>query len=89
MTSAGGGDLSARLVQGLEADAVRASGYVEQSLAMCTVLAPVIGYEQAAAIAKEAHHTGRTVREVAREKSGIPEDRLNKLLDPTSQTGGG
>jgi fumarate hydratase, class II len=78
-----------RLVQGLQADAVRASGYVEQSLAMCTVLAPVIGYEQAAAIAKEAHRTGRTVREIAREKSGIPEDRLNELLDPISQTGAG
>jgi fumarate hydratase class II len=75
-----------RLVQGLEADAARASGYVEQSLAMCTVLAPVIGYEQAAAIAKEAHRTGRTVREVAREKSGIPEERLNELLDPRTQT---
>ncbi len=76
-----------RLVQGLQADAVRASGYVEQSLAMCTVLAPVIGYEQAAAIAKEAYQSGRTVREVAREKSGIPEGRLNELLDPSSQTG--
>src|ERR1017187_3481697 len=75
-----------RLVQGIEADATRASGYVEQSLAMCTVLAPVIGYEQAAAIAKEAHRTGRTVREVAREKSGIPEERLNELLDPRTQT---
>ena len=75
-----------RLVQGLAADAARASGYVEQSLAMCTVLAPVIGYEQAAAIAKEAHRTGRTVREVAREKSGLPEDRLNQLLDPRGQT---
>jgi fumarate hydratase, class II len=76
-----------RLVQGLEAHASRASGYVEQSLAMCTVLAPVIGYEKAAAIAKEAYATGRTVREVAREKSGIPEDRLNALLDPRTQTG--
>jgi fumarate hydratase class II len=77
-----------RLVQGLDADRVRATGYVEQSLSMCTVLAPVIGYEQAAAIAKEAYRTGRTVREVARERSGIPEDRLNALLDPSSQTGG-
>ncbi len=76
-----------RLVQGLEADAVRASGYVEQSLAMCTVLAPVIGYEQAAAIAKEAYRSGRTVREVAQERSGIPEERLNELLDPRGQTG--
>jgi fumarate hydratase, class II len=76
-----------RLVQGLEADPQRASGYVEQSLAMCTVLAPVIGYEKAAAIAKEAYRSGRTVREVARETSGIPEGRLNELLDPRSQTG--
>jgi fumarate hydratase class II len=76
-----------RLVQGLEADAVRASGYVEQSLAMCTVLAPVIGYEQAAAIAKEAYRSGRTVREIAQERSGIPEERLNELLDPRGQTG--
>jgi len=76
-----------RAIQGLEADRERASGYVEQSLAMCTVLAPVIGYEKAAAIAKEAYQTGRTVREVAREKSGIPGDQLEKLLDPRSQTG--
>jgi fumarate hydratase class II len=77
-----------RAIQGLEADADRASGYVQQSLAMCTVLAPVIGYEKAAAIAKEAYRTGRTVREVARESSGIPEDRLDELLDPRGQTGG-
>src|SRR6202035_4973356 len=42
-----------RLIQGLEADAQRAAGYIEQSLAMCTVLAPVIGDEKAAATAKE------------------------------------
>ncbi len=79
-----------RAIQGLQADADRASGYVEQSLAMCTVLAPVIGYEKAAAIAKEAYRTGRTVREVARESSGIPEVQLNELLDPDprGQTGG-
>ncbi len=76
-----------RAIQGLEADAARASSFVEQSLAMCTVLAPEIGYEQAAAIAKQAFRTGRTVREVAREMSGIPEERLNQLLDPKSQTG--
>jgi len=76
-----------RAVRGLQADAARASGFVEQSLAMCTVLAPEIGYERAAAIAKEAYRSGRTVREVAREISGIPEDRLNQLLDPRSQTG--
>jgi fumarate hydratase class II len=76
-----------RAIRGLEADRERASGFVEQSLAMCTVLAPEIGYDKAAAIAKEAYRTGRTVREVAREMSGIAEGRLNELLDPRSQTG--
>jgi len=80
-------NFEARAIRGLQADAARASGFVEQSLAMCTVLAPEIGYERAAAIAKEAYRSGRTVREVAREMSGISEDRLNQLLDPRSQTG--
>jgi fumarate hydratase class II len=87
LLAAGSRNFDRRLVQGLEADAQRASGYVEQSLAMCTVLAPVVGYEKAAAIAKEAYRSGRTVREVARETSGIPEGGLNELLDPRSQTG--
>ena len=77
--------MSGRL-RGLEADAERASGFVEQSLAMCTVLAPEIGYEKAAAIAKEAYRTGRTVREVAREMSGLAEDRLEELLDARKQS---
>lgn len=76
-----------KLVDGLEADRGRAEGYVEQSLAMATVLAPVIGYEEAAALAKEAWSTGRTVREVAREKSGLEEQRLEELLDPAGQVG--
>ena len=87
LLAAGSRNFARRLIEGLEADAQRASGYVEQSLAMCTVLAPVIGYEKAAAIAKEAYRSGRTVREVARETSGIPDGRLNELLDPRSQTG--
>jgi fumarate hydratase class II len=78
-------NLDERCIQGLEADRERATGFVEQSLAMCTVLAPEIGYEKAAMIAKEAYSTGRTVREVAREHSGLTEDRLNQLLDPVNQ----
>jgi fumarate hydratase class II len=50
------------------------------------VLAREIGYDKAAALAKDAYASGRTVREVAREKSGIGEARLNELLDPRSQT---
>ena len=74
--------------RGLEADRERATSLVEKSLAMVTVLAPVIGYEKAAAISKDAFATGRTVREVAQEKSGLDEARLNELLNPESQAGG-
>jgi fumarate hydratase class II len=88
LLAAGSRNFETRLVAGLEADAERASSLVEQSLAMVTVLAPEIGYEAAAAISKEAFKSGRTVREVAREKSGIPEERLNELLNPESQAGG-
>jgi len=81
----GSRNFAERLVDGLQVNRERAEGYVEQSLSMVTVLAPEIGYEKAAAIAKEAYKTGRTIREVAREQSGLPEDRLNRLLDPESQ----
>jgi len=87
LLAAGSGNFAAKLVDGLEADRARAEGYVEKSLAMVTALAPEIGYESAAALAKEAYASGRTVREVAREKSGLPEERLNALLDPRSQVG--
>jgi fumarate hydratase class II len=74
-------------VESLEADGERAGAFVEQSLAMGTALAPEIGYEKAAALVKEAYRTGKTVRDVAREKSGIPEKRLRELLDPARQAG--
>jgi fumarate hydratase class II len=77
-----------RLVRGLEADRERIEAYVEQSLAMVTALVPEIGYEKAAALAKEAYRRRRTVREIAREKSGIPEERLRALLDPMRQARG-
>ena len=77
-----------KLVVGLKADQVRAESLVEQSLAMVTVLAPVIGYDKAAAISKQAWSSGRTVREVAREMSGLPESQLDQLLNAESQAGG-
>jgi len=75
-----------KLVDGLEADEQKCADYIEGSLAMCTSLAPVIGYDAAASIAKEAHATGKTVREVAREKQVVSEEELTRLLDPMSMT---
>ena len=80
-------NFAVRLIDGLEADRERAEGYVEESLAMATALAPEIGYEKAAALSKEAYRSGRTVREVARERAGLSEERLRELLDPETQVG--
>ena len=55
---------------------------VERSPAMATGLNPYIGYEQAAKLAKESIATGKTVRELCREKKILPEDVLEKALDP-------
>jgi fumarate hydratase class II len=55
---------------------------VEKGLMLATALAPVIGYDAAAAIAKEAAKTGKTIREIAREKTALTEAQLNELLDP-------
>src|SRR5678816_2721746 len=69
MLAAASRNFAERLVDGLEADRERAGGFVEQSLAMATALAPEIGYEKAAELAKEAYATGRTIRQVAMERS--------------------
>jgi fumarate hydratase class II len=75
-----------RCVAGITANAERCAAMVEQSLAMCTALAPVIGYDAAAAIAKESYATGKTVREIARERQVLPEETLARILDPWRMT---
>jgi len=86
LLSAAVGTFADRCVAGLEADARRCGELVEQSLAMCTSLAPKIGYDEAAAIAKEAYATGRTVRQVAEAKRVLPKNQLDALLDPRAMT---
>ena len=75
-----------RCVAELEADNERCESNIERSLAMCTALAPEIGYDKAAKIAKTAYDTNRTVREVALEMSGLEQSKLDQLLDPQHQT---
>ena len=62
---------------------------VELSLAMVTALVPRIGYDAAAAIAKEAVATGEPCASSARRSEVLPADELRKVLDPRSQTAGG
>ena len=75
-----------RCVAGLEANKERCEGLVEQSLAMCTSLAPVIGYDAAAAVAKESFKTGKTVRQIATEKNLMKPDELTKAMDAKRMT---
>jgi fumarate hydratase class II len=69
-----------RCVSGITATE-RGPALVEQGLMLATALAPEIGYDAAAALAKEAFKTGRTIRELAAER-GIAADRLDEILDP-------
>ena len=78
-------NLATRCVDGLRATD-NGPALVERGLMTTTGLAPRIGYDQAAAIAKEAFASGRTVREVARERTGLSDDELNTLLDPEAMT---
>ena len=74
-------NLATQCVDGLKATK-RGPEMVERGLAMCTSLAPIIGYDAAANIAKEAAKSGRTIREVAREQTKLSEAELQTILDP-------
>ena len=75
-----------KLVAGLEARREAIAARNEQSLALATALAPRVGYDRAAEIAKASWKTGRTVRELARERAVLPEDELEQALDLRRQT---
>ncbi len=76
-----------RCLKGMEANAEACAASVEESLALATGLNPTIGYDRAAALAKEAFATGKTIRQLCREKEILPDDQLNEALDPWRMTG--
>ena len=75
-----------RCIEGVVANKERCNEMIEKSLAMCTSLAPLIGYDAAAAIAKESYQTGRSVREIAEEKNILSGEELSRVLDPRRMT---
>ena len=75
-----------RLVGGLQANREHIAARNEDSLSLATALAPVIGYDRAAEIAKESHRSGRTVRELCREQEVLPEAELERVLNLRRQT---
>ncbi|MEO1583119.1 MAG: class II fumarate hydratase [Planctomycetota bacterium] len=75
-----------KLVEGLEPDRERCEALIEGSLAMCTSLVPVIGYDASAKLAYEAYESGKTIRALALEQGLLSADDLERLLDPISMT---
>ena len=84
LLAAAANNFSARAIQGLTATD-RGPQLVEQGLMLATALAPVIGYDAATKLAKDAFKSGRTIRELALERGMDPEE-LDRLLDPASMT---
>jgi len=70
----------------MEANPKAANAAVEKSLSMVTSLNPLIGYEKAAALAKEAFKTGKTIRQLCEEKKILPPEVLREALDPWKMT---
>ncbi len=79
-------NLADQCVEGLQATE-RAEEMVERSLMLATVLAPEIGYDEAAGISKEAFQNDRTIREVASEQTDLSDEELDEVLDARKMTG--
>jgi fumarate hydratase class II len=75
-----------RCVDGIEADEARCLALVEQSLGLATALVPRLGYDAAAALARESAATGKTIRELCRARHLFPEDELERVLDVRAMT---
>ncbi len=75
-----------KLLDGLQCNEQRCAALIEQSLMMVTSLAPEIGYDNAAKLAKQAFEQNRTIRELALEQNLLAPTRLDQLLDPATMT---
>ena len=73
-------------LDGLQANVAVCESFVEKSLSMVTSLNPLIGYEKAAKLVKEAFATGKTIRELCLEQKILSPEQLEAALDPLSMT---
>jgi fumarate hydratase class II len=81
--------LADKAVAGLNVNRERISNLVERNPILVTALNPVIGYDQAAKIAKRAYAEGRPIKEIAAEMTDLSPEELDRLLDPGQMTEGG
>jgi fumarate hydratase, class II len=75
-----------KCVDGITANEERCRELLEGNLSLATALAPKIGYDEAAAIAKQAFKENKTAREVARERKVLPDAELDEVLDARAMT---
>jgi fumarate hydratase class II len=78
-------NLARLCIDGLKATD-RGPHLVERNAMLATALAPVIGYDQAAAIAKEAQQSGQSIKQVAAQRTRLDSKELDRLLDPARMT---
>ncbi len=73
-------------ILGIEANEERCRRYLDDSLGLVTVLAPYIGYNAAAAVAKESVSSGKTIRQIVMEKNLMSREELDKVMQPQHLT---
>ena len=78
--------MAEKCVDGITANEDRCRELLEGNLSLATALAPTIGYDEAAAIAKQAFKEGKTAREVARERKSLSDAELDEVLDARKMT---
>ncbi len=71
-----------KCIDGIQPNRAQCESTIERGLMLSTSFAPVIGYDQAAALAKEAYQSGKTIREVALSKKVLPPEKIAEILDP-------
>jgi len=78
-----------KVVEGFTVNQRRISGIVDQNPVLITTLNLLIGYDKVAEIARKAHAEGRSLKDVAAEMTNLPQEELDRLLDPTKIADGG
>jgi fumarate hydratase class II len=81
--------LADKAVSGFTVNSLQMAALVEKNPILVTALSPIIGYDKAADIAKQAYAEGRAIKEVAAEKTSLARAELDRLLDPRQLTFGG
>ena len=79
--------LRVRCINGITANPERMRYFVEHSIGIVTALVPVLGYERATEIAKEALESGRGVYEIVCDRGLMTRDELDRVLNPDAMTG--